>query len=419
MRISVMGAYQSDRVGIAGSNVASFRPMSSARSEIAPSLVPRQGATVRRLSRERQKEEDFLRKPVFAKWRMGRTGLAALVLMATTSAAMADDVSPPPAGAPHLPEGGGPIAPLRRGADGSIEVIGPAAGPNGGPARCDEGALCVGKGERFATLAAALAAAHEGALIEVVGGRYPESLVLARRNLVLRGIGGRPQIDCAGLALAGGRACLVLAAPGITLDNLEISGAAPPAAGGMAACIANAPDTDFQVSRIVCHGAETGILATGGTFTIADSEFYDNGWRGNGANLVLAGACRATIRGTTLRDARAGDELLSRCPNLEITDSTLVGSGAGAVLDLPQGGDALVYRSTLEQKQGATGDIVRFAADSCRSPGSLVLKDVTIANAVTDAALRNLDHCRDGAIVLENVTLSGMPLRRYGYIVQR
>ncbi len=341
--------------------------------------------------------------------------LAVIVFLVATAA-----VAAVAADEPHLPDAGPPIGPLRRGADGAIEVIGPAAGHDAGPARCDRRALCVGKGERYASLAAALALARDGDLVELAGGLYRESATIARRDLTLRGIGGRPHIDCAGVALAGDRACLFLAAAGIVLDNLEISGAAPAASDAAAACVANAPGIGFRLRRIFCHGAENGLLAAGGTVVIEDSEFYDNGWTAGSSNLALDGGCIATIRGTIVRDARHGDELLSRCSSTEITDSTVTSSAGLAALDLPAGGDAMIYRSIIEKGRDAgSDDILRFATASCRHPGNLVLKDVRIVNAAPDAALRNADHCLGGAIVLEQVTVTGPALRRFGYVIER
>jgi len=90
------------------------------------------------------------------------------------------------------------------------------------------------------------------------------------------------------------------------------------------------------------------------------------------------------------------------------------------MLDLPDGGETLVYRSRFEKVLDAgSGDIIRFAEDDCRNPGTVVFKEVRIVNSRLDTALRNYDRCRGDAIVLERVTFDGVPPREIGYILTR
>jgi hypothetical protein len=350
----------------------------------------------------------------------GMIGLVAIVAATAAAPQPAPLPAPPEAAQPRLPDAGPPIAPLRRGADGQIETIDPASEARSGTPLCSKAALCVGPRQRYRTLAAGLEAARDGDEIELVGGTYRESVTLARRKLTLRGVAGRPHIDCAGLALAGDRACLLLAGDDITLDNLEVSGAAPAAASDVpAACLANAPGADFSLSRILCHDSQNGIVAHGGTIVIAESEFYDNGGNRGSNNAAFDGGCLLTVRGSTFRDARTGAELLSRCSSTTITNSNFRSGRSSVILDLPDGGETLVYRSTLEKVNAAFGDIIRFSEDACRYPGTVVFKEVRIVNARLDTALRNYDRCFGNAIVLEQVRFEGVPPRQIGYILAR
>jgi hypothetical protein len=348
-------------------------------------------------------------------------GLVASVAATAAAPQPASLPTAPAAEEPRLPDAPPPIAPLRRGPDGQIEVVDPASTQRAGESLCSKGAICVGPGQRYRTLAAGLEATRDGDLIELVGGTYRTSASLARRKLTLRGVAGRAHIDCAGAALAGERACLLLAADGITLDNLEVSGAAPAdGSDGMAACIANEPGLDFSVSRLVCHDSQNGIVAHGGTIVILESEFYNNGWNKGSNNAAFDDGCLLTVRGSTFRDARTGAELMSRCTRTTITDSNFRSISSNVILDLPDGGETLVYRSTLEKmRDAAGGDIIRFSADSCRYPGTVVFKEVRIVNALRDTALRNYDRCFGNAIVLDRVTFEGVPPRQFGYILAR
>jgi len=291
-----------------------------------------------------------------------------------------------------------------------------------GAALCSKDALCVGRGQHYHTLAAGLAAAKDGAVVELIGGTYRESTVLLHRNLTLRGVAGRPHIDCAGLALAGDRACLLLAADGITLDNLELSGAAPIEASGETAgsCVAAEAGIDFSLTGILCHDSQNGLIAHGGTIAITDSEFYANGANRGANNVALDEGCIVTVRGSTFRDAKSGAEFVARCASVTISDSTFR-SGAGKVaVDLPEGGEVLVYRSNFEKLRDATpGDFIRFAAEGCRYPGSVVFKDVRFVNVRPDTGLRNFDRCFGNAIILEHATIEGAPLQQTGYVLVR
>ena len=328
----------------------------------------------------------------------------------------------PVAEEPRLPEAAPPIAPLHRGAGGEIEIVDPASTRRSGAPLCSKAALCVGRGQRYHTLAAGLAAAKDGEVVELIGGTYRESAALVHRNLTLRGVAGRPHIDCAGLALAGDRACLLLAADGITLDNLELSGAAPIDASGetAASCVAGEPGIDFNLTGIVCHDSQNGLVAHGGTIVIADSEFYANGASRGANNVALDQGCLVTVRGSTFRDAKNGAEFVSRCASVSISDSTFRSAAGKVALDLPEGGEALVYRSSFEKVRDASpGDLIRFAAEGCRYPGSMVLKEARFVNVRSDTGLRNFDRCFGNAIILEHVTIEGAPLQQAGYILVR
>jgi hypothetical protein len=329
---------------------------------------------------------------------------------------------PAPASAadtPALPGGPSLIGPLRRGGDGAIEVITPETEQKSGRALCDAGALCVGKGERYPTLAAALAAAHEGATIDVVGETFHERATLAIARLTIRGTAGRPHFDCAGVALAGDKACFAIVADGVTLDNLEISGAGVPVAeGGDGACIRSRDATHLTLSAVFCHDSQDGLVVAGGTVVITHSEFYGNGGAGIARNADFGDGCTSvTVTGSIFRDTRAGDEFTSRCLKTEITDSTFRSTQGRRAIDFPDGGDAMIFRSTFEKTPGSTDkDIVTFASQSCVHPGSLTLKEVAIVNSRVDSEIRNFNRCHDGTLSLEQVSVEGYPVSTVGYI---
>jgi hypothetical protein len=324
-----------------------------------------------------------------------------------------------PSSEPHLPDAPDPVGELHRDKTGKIVVTDPTTQQGTGQRACSAGVVCVGPGQAYRTLSAALAAVRQGDVIEVVGGVYHETARIAHRNVTIRGINGRPHFDCKGVRIAGDKACLLLAADGITLENLEISGAEiSQASGANGACIRNEPNASFTLRKVICHGSQEGILSDGGSIVIEDSEFYDNGWTDRTHNVYLGGNCASvTVRGSTFRDARIGHEFKARCRKTTISDSTFRSTRGSRNIDLPDGGEAMIYRSTFTKGTGAQSqEIIGYAAESCRYPGSLVLKQVRIVNTGGDTDIRNFDTCAGGQIVLEGVTFEGTPPRLIGLI---
>jgi hypothetical protein len=318
-----------------------------------------------------------------------------------------------------LPGGGG-VGQVRRGAGGQIEAAGPAksAGATGkGPCRAE--AICVGPGLGHETLAAALAGARPGAIVEVAAGTYRESVLLKTAGLTVRGIGGRPHFDCAGIKLVGDKACFLLVAPDIALENLEISGAAvDEQVGANGACVRNDPGIGLTLRGIVCHGSQDGVLTSGGRIVIEDSEFYDNGWTGLTHNVYLSGDCTASVRRSTFRDARIGHELKSRCRETTIEDSVFHATRGSRALDLPDGGTTTITGGTIFQTAGVENpQIIGYAMESCRFPGSVTLRGTRIASSHPQAEIANSGKCPDAVIRLLGVTFEGRPPTLTGKVV--
>jgi Right handed beta helix region len=312
-----------------------------------------------------------------------------------------------------LPAGSWVDRPLHRAPDGRIEAIAPGSV---GPYRCPSGAICVGEGQAYHLVSDALTAARPGGVIEIVGGTYREAVAIRAAGITIRGVAGVPRFNCTDLRGEEHDACILIAGDGVTLENIEIG-----AAAGSGACILNEPGMQFTLRRISCHGHRTGLVAFGGSVVIENSEFFDNGSSERAHNVDLGGDCdSAIVRGSTFRDAPAGEEFVSRCKRTEISDSTFRNTHGGCVLDIPDGGETMVYRSTLVKSAAAQSpEIVGFTTESCAHPGNLVLKDVIIINDRPDATIHNFDRCNGAAIIIESIKLQGLPFREAGYVLQR
>ncbi|HJS31518.1 MAG TPA: right-handed parallel beta-helix repeat-containing protein [Alphaproteobacteria bacterium] len=325
-----------------------------------------------------------------------------------------------PQGLPPAPP---PIGPLRRGPDGQIEVIAPpATGGHKQPGPCSAKSICVGWGNGPRTLAQALQYASDGALIEIVGGVYRESVAIDRNRITIRGVAGRPHFDCRGIRIADDKGCLLLRGEGITLDNLEISGAEiAPELGANGACVRNGRGRSFSIHGVICHDSQNGILTDGGSILIENSEFYDNGLAGRAHNVYLAGDCiEVTVRNSSFHDARGGHEFKSRCRRTTILDSSFQSTRASRNIDVPDGGETFIYNTLLSKSLGSDNvEFVAFAAESCRHPGPMHLRRVRIINRHPRGAITNFDKCHGQPIIIEEATFEGYKLQLNGGVLLR
>ncbi len=325
--------------------------------------------------------------------------------------------------APGLPPAPPPIAPLRRGQDGKIEVIAPPiSSERKGASPCSPRAICVGGRSGARSLSEALQVARDGSLIEIVGGVYRESIAIEHDRVTIRGVAGRPHFDCRGLKIAEDQACLLLGGRDITLENLEISGArSAPEFGGGGACLGNRPGRSFAVRGLICHDSQNGLLSDGGSVLIENSEFYDNGAAEHAHNVHLAGDCsEVTVRNSSFRDARGGHEFKSRCRRTIVADSSFRSARGSRNIDIPDGGETFIYNSLLTKSPwSGSPDFVGFAAESCRYPAAMHMRRVRFVNQHPRGAITNYDNCRGQPILVEEATFEGpQPLLNGGVLLR-
>jgi hypothetical protein len=363
---------------------------------------------------------------------MARPGLLALaaatvtmMLLDQTGAADLGIIEPDtilvqakPIGPPGAPAN---IPALHRGPDGKIEILDPTKtdGLGGTQRPCSEKAICVGPRLAYSTVAKAVAVARPGDVIEIVPGAYHETFSVTQPRIVIRGLHGRAHIDCAGLRPVSDKACILLAAADITLEDLEISGAQISAGdGNNAACVRNEPDLDFKLSKIVCHGSQNGVLTNGGRVVIESSEFFDNGWDGQTHNAYLSGNCLSvTVRNSKFHDARVGHEFKSRCAVTAISNTSFHAVKASRGLDLPDGGAVTVEGGEIRQEIAVqNAEMIGFAAESCRVPGKMTVHGTHIIGT-SRSVIHNFGKCENQPIELIDVKFDGPRPELRGEIV--
>jgi len=236
--------------------------------------------------------------------------------------------------------------------------------------------LRVGPGERFRAPSEAAAAVREGDRVIVAPGTYRDCAVWRAASVTVEAAPGGPVV-IEGPACAG-KGLFVAAAPGLTVIGLTFRGAAVPDGNG--AGIRGDGGGDLTVRRSTFEGNENGILA-GGTaaarLVIEDSVFRGNGALREGrdcAHGVYAGTFGAVvIRRSHFVGTRTCHHVKSRALRTEVLDSTIEDGPEGDssyLIDVPNGGDLLVARSTLRKgpRSDNPGTAVMIGAEGVRHP---------------------------------------------------
>src|ERR1700758_4322150 len=85
--------------------------------------------------------------------------------------------------------------------------------------------LTVGVGQQYATIASAVAASHDGDILQVQAGTYTNDFATINTKITLEGVGGMVQmVNTGGWDLPGDKGVLVTNTDA-TIDHFEFSGA--------------------------------------------------------------------------------------------------------------------------------------------------------------------------------------------------
>jgi hypothetical protein len=243
--------------------------------------------------------------------------------------------------------------------------------------------LSVGPGKTYVSPCAAITAAKDGDTIEIVGDwTYSGDVcAIARSNLTIRGVQGRPTIDAAGRNY-GGKATWVVAGNNITIENVEMLGSKVPDGNGAALRLEG---TNFTLRNAFIHDNENGILSgvnRASDVVIEHSEFGHNGsGTGQTHNLYIGNAKSLTFRYNYSHDAVVGHNLKSRAMfnmiaynRFSSTPPGKPGSTASGKpsyeIDLPNAGTAYLIGNVIEQPAiNDNSNIVAYGEEGATNPG--------------------------------------------------
>jgi hypothetical protein len=251
--------------------------------------------------------------------------------------------------------------------------------------------LTVGPGETYKTIAAAVAASHDGDTIEVKTGLYENDYAEITKKVTLTAVGGFARLHSTGPI--PNRKAILITDTDITIKGFEFSGARVSGNDGR-----NGAGIRYQGGNLRIEGCyftdnQDGILGVGdgtGTVTIDKSEFFANGAvsgpsAGFTHNLYLGGLARLTIENSYFHGARVGHEMKSRAKQTVIRNTRVVDGPNGTAsysIDLPNGGEVTIAGSQIEQgPKSQNPSMIAFGEEGNLHPGSrLTVENSLIEN---------------------------------------
>ncbi len=250
--------------------------------------------------------------------------------------------------------------------------------------------LTVGPGEQYATISAAVAASHNGDVIQVQAGTYTNDFPTVSTKITIEGVGGMVNL-VATVAPPNGKAIMVTNTD-VTLDNLSFSGAQ--VADGNGAGIRYQAG-NLTINDCYFHNNQDGLLAANnpaGSITINNSEFASNG-AGDGFthNLYVGEVGTLTINDSYFHDANVGHEIKSRALNTIIENSRIFDGPTGTAsysIDLPDGGNVLIKNNIIEQGPDSQNPAIihvggpLYADTNIQIIGNTILNDLHSGSAV-------------------------------------
>lgn len=220
--------------------------------------------------------------------------------------------------------------------------------------------LEVGPGKTYSKPCDAIAAASAGDTIAIQPGTYTDSCAVSKANLTIKGVGGRPKIDLSGTDHpANYKGIYVIDADGVTIDNLELTGANISCTNGANAAGVRIEAKNTTIRNSFLHDNQNGILGGGGTTTVEYTEFARNGL-GPGCscggcthNLYVGqGGGKLVFRYNYSHSiATDGHLLKSRCDEVEIAYNRFSGEEGhdSYSIDLPNGGLAIIVGNVIQK----------------------------------------------------------------------
>lgn len=231
--------------------------------------------------------------------------------------------------------------------------------------------LQVGSGRTYATVRAAALVAHDGDVVEIDAGLYPNDVAnWTANNLTVRGVGGRAQLIVTNGTSEGGKGIWVVSAGNFTAENIEFAGARTPDKNGSG--IRAEGSGPLTIRNCYFHDNEDGVLGgdNNSSVLIEYSTFDHNGF-GDGLshNIYIGAAQSFTLQYSYTHRAIAGHEVKTRAATNFILYNRIMDEDGTASynVDVPDGGRTFMIGNVIEQGPNTANSIVMaYAAESAK-----------------------------------------------------
>jgi len=250
--------------------------------------------------------------------------------------------------------------------------------------------ITVGNGEKYSTIAAAVAASSSGDTINVAAGTYTNDVLNISHSLTLQAVGG--MVNLVGTAQpANGKGIIDEGGPGVnvTISGFDISGATVKDANGAGVRYEGG---NLTLNNVNIHNNQNGILANAdanGSITIANSSFANNGiGDGKTHNIYVGAVGSLTVKDSTITSAQVGHDIKSRAASTTITGNTITDGSTGTAsyeIDLTNGGIGDIENNYIVKGANAQNPIaITFGEEgNVYANSSLTVKGNTIVNDYT------------------------------------
>ncbi len=262
----------------------------------------------------------------------------------------------------------------------------------------------VTSGAIYATVSAAILGAAPGDVIQLSAGTYSEDFPLIK-DITIEGVGGLARLTPtltvnpqAGDPLyqppANAKAILVTQGA-VTLDHLELTGAAVSAANGGNGAGIRYETGSLTITNSHIFGNQEGLLAganPGANISIDHSEFDHNGAEdGYTHNIYVGDIGTLSVTNSYIHDALGGHEIKSRAASTFVTGTRIQDGLADSnyAIDLPDGGIAVIANTIIQKGVNAPNFAgIHFGGEAfpVYDPSALTLTGVTYINLLDPAA---------------------------------
>jgi hypothetical protein len=245
--------------------------------------------------------------------------------------------------------------------------------------------LQVGPDQAYKTPSAAIAAAHDGDVVDVAPGQYYDCAVIGQNNLTLQGTGpGAVLTD----KTCQGKALLVIDGANVTIRNLTLQRARVPDQNG-AGIRAEGGSLTVENTRFI--NDQNGILGADSpeaVIRVSGSTFEDNGVCGQScAHAIYIGHFKLLrVEHSHFLRTHDGHSIKSRASRTEVVDNDIADGPDGTssyLIDIPNGGSALIEGNRLEKgpHTGNPANTIMIGEEGVDRPtDSLIVRDNHFTN---------------------------------------